>query len=101
MVSSLSCALRNPFLQSLLHFSQPYSKPFPLSVLQAICAPLRKNTEKGHSKKPEQRKPTRCGPAQFSCLLSSKQPVCLKIEAIRPWAKFLVSVFPFHPGLYC
>lgn len=50
MVSSLSCALRNPFLQSLLHFSQPYSKPFPLSVLQAICAPLSKNTEKGHSK---------------------------------------------------
>lgn len=39
MVSSLSCALRNPFLQSLLHFSQPslslylYSKPsVPLSA---------------------------------------------------------------------
>lgn len=42
MVSSLSCTLGNSFLQFLFYLSQPHFKPFLLSILPAICAPLSK-----------------------------------------------------------
>lgn len=57
MVSSLSCTLGNSFLQSLFYLSQPHLKPFLLSILPAICAPLSKNTKNNTLRKLKRESP--------------------------------------------
>ena len=96
MVSSLSCVtLEILFFKSLLYFSQPHSKLFPpLNTPSHLWRTLKKNTPK------KLKRPSLPGVDQLNspvCRLQSG--LCLKTEAVRPWARFLTSTSPLQQGL--